>query len=64
MSDDDVRCVCMTWWSDECGPSWMNVTRRCTMMSVEVGHGRRQKRDIVKRGKTMRDIVNVSFQNA
>ena len=34
------------------------------MLWVEVEHGRRQKRDIVKVGKTMRDIVNVTFQNA
>jgi len=34
------------------------------MLSVDAEHGRRQKRDIVKEGKTMRDIVNVSFQNA
>ena len=47
----------MTWWSDECRRSWRIVTRRCTMLSVDAEHGRRQKRDIVKEGKTMRDIV-------
>ena len=34
------------------------------MLSVEVEHGRRQKRDIVKDGKIMRDIVNALLQNA
>jgi hypothetical protein len=30
------------------------------MLYVEAEHGRRQKRDIVKVGKIMRDIVNAS----
>jgi hypothetical protein len=50
--------------SVQCSLSWMNVTRRCTTLSVEVKHGRRQKRDLVKDGKIMHDIVNASFKTA
>ncbi len=42
---------------DECYETVYHAVR-------EVEHGRRQKRDIVKEGKILRDIVNASFQNA
>ena len=46
LGEDDVKWVSMSWGGNDCSSFWMNVTRRCTKLSVQVQQGRQQKRDL------------------